>query len=29
MATVDKANKFITKQKREIAKIKIQNHTKN
>ena len=29
MATVDKANKFITKQRREKAKIKVQNHTKN
>ena len=29
MAIVDKANKFITKQRREIAKIKIQNYTKN
>ena len=29
MAMVDKANKFITKQKREIAKRKAQNHTKN
>ena len=29
MATVDKVNKFITKQRREIARIKIQNYTKN
>ena len=29
MATVDKANKFIAKQRREIAKIKAQNHTRN
>ena len=29
MATVDKANKFIAKQRREIAKIKIQNYTRN
>jgi hypothetical protein len=29
MATVDKANKFIAKQRREIAKIKVQNYTKN
>ena len=28
-AIVDKANKFITKQRREIARIKVQNHTKN
>ena len=29
MATVDKVNKFIAKQKRKIAKIKVQNHTRN
>ena len=29
MATVDKANKFVTKQRREIARREAQNHTKN
>ena len=29
MAMVDKANKFITKQRREIARIKVQNYTRN
>ena len=29
MAMVDKANKFIVKQRREIARIKIQNYTRN
>ena len=29
MATADKANKFVAKQRREIARIKTQNHTRN
>ena len=29
MATVDKANKFVAEQRREIARIKAQNHTRN
>ena len=29
MAMVDKANKFVAKQRREIARIKVQNHTRN
>jgi hypothetical protein len=29
MATVDKANKFVAKQRREIARMEAQNHTRN
>ena len=29
MAMVDKANKFVAKQRREIARIEVQNHTRN
>ena len=29
IATVDKANKFVAKQRREIARMEAQNHTRN